>query len=624
MALTTDFQPNQPLLLTRNVRYPSYQLWAIAGGSRNQENVLKIIVLHTMQWLRERFREHELPEELDFPPAGDYEKVDISQFKNVYIKYGYQLEIIWLSDEKVWSMQLTEPDLGSRPGQGGQGRHPVAGRIFETNISYQETGKGVLCGFQTMVSEPEGTLEPCEVYRLGVIKNLKRDPLVGLQQIWQLEEKPHMIRTSVEVKAFNKKVKNKDRTLPVVIVAEYALPNRELAVSEPIVSMPAILPTGLSSFKQGVLGNRYSDVEFRLLQNEKTYDSQKQGSKPVLPLNLDSITHYRMGYAHFFVVAMDILAEFNRVTGFGLSNGGAVFCQSYQTDERETVFKHDEVISENFVEMLDKMVQDYSSKKHFDFSFCCFVPQARIIHNEKMLKNIHTVTELKTYYADEMARDADKQSKQLAEIESERQLELRKLERKLNGEIDRRGVLESTNQQLQERLIMQNAKIEMQTNRIRALRCRPQKLSDVCDWAEQNFCDHIEISERARRMMKDTKNNEVDLWTLCDSLEYLANEYWDEMNGLIDEAERDLYCSKIYNRPFTVISNSDLSLRNYPDDYTIEYKKNGRTVNAQLTLHLKIGTDSERHLRVYFFYDKENRKIVIGSMPKHLRIATYS
>jgi len=435
VALTTDFQPNQPLLLVRNVRYPSYQLWAIAGGSRNRENVLKIAVLHTMQWLRERFREHELPEELDFPPADDYEKVDISQFENVYIKYGYQLEIIWLSDEKVWSMQLTEPDLGSRPGQGLEGRHPVAGRIFETNISYQETEKGVLCGFQTMVSEPEGTLEPCEVYRLGVIKNLKRDPLVGLQQIWQLEEKPHLIRTPVEVKAFNKKVKNKDRTLPVVIVAEYALPNRELAVSEPKVSMPAILPTVLSSFKQDMLGNRYSDIEFRLLQNKKNDDSQKQDSMPELPFCLDSITHYRMGYAHFVIVTVDALAEFNRVTGLGLSNGGVVFCPSCQTGERETVFEHDEVVGDSFVEMLDKMVQDYSSKKHFDFSFCCFVPQAQKIHNEKMLKNIHTVTELKAYYADEMARDADKQSKQLAEIESERQLELRKLERKLNGEM---------------------------------------------------------------------------------------------------------------------------------------------------------------------------------------------
>ena len=74
----------------RNVRYPSYQLWAIAGSGKNKEDVLKIIVLHTMQWLRERFRENELPEELDFPPARDYKKVDSAQFSNVHIKYGYQ------------------------------------------------------------------------------------------------------------------------------------------------------------------------------------------------------------------------------------------------------------------------------------------------------------------------------------------------------------------------------------------------------------------------------------------------------------------------------------------------------------------------------------------------------
>ncbi|MCL2124499.1 MAG: hypothetical protein FWH33_00735 [Oscillospiraceae bacterium] len=620
---TSDFQPKEPLLLVRNVRYPSYQLWAIAGSPKNREDVLKIVVLRTMQWLHERFRENELPEELDFPPAGDYKTVDSTQFSNVHIKYGYQLEIIWLPDEKIWSLQLTEPDLGPNPGQDEQDRHPVAGRIFETNISYQISDKGVLCGFQTMVTEPEGTPELCEVYRLGVIKHLKRDPLVGLSQIWQLEETPHSIRSQTEVKAFQKKLKAKERTLPVVIVAEYTQPSKKQSIVKMDLNKPTLLPPDITSLSIDNAWNRRADIESLLLKNKDAGDRNIETSKPVIPHDLEGISHYRMGYAHFFVVAADILSEFDRVTGLSLSNGGVLFCPPFQIDSQISVFSHDEVMAGDFALMLDTMVQDYSREKHFDFSFCCFVPQAQIIQSEKTLSNINSVAELKAFYTAESARSAELQSKQLAEIESERQQEFRKFERLHEEEIARIKGLEMSMQRLLEKQDYYKTEAVMYENRLMALRSRPQKPSDVCDWAEQSFPGRVVILERARRTMKDIKNNDVDMRLLCDSLEYLANEYCDELNGQIDESERDLRCSKYYNRPFEVIPNSESALMFYPEDYTVPYVKNGKRNDVKLTLHLRVGSDSEKHVRIYFFYDKDDRRIVIGSMPKHLRIASY-
>jgi hypothetical protein len=52
---------------------------------------------------------------------------------------------------------------------------------------------------------------------------------------------------------------------------------------------------------------------------------------------------------------------------------------------------------------------------------------------------------------------------------------------------------------------------------------------------------------------------------------------------------------------------------------TMQWLKNGRNADVQISLHLRVGADSEKHIRIYFYYDKEARKIVIGSMPKHLR-----
>ena len=40
----SDKHKQKPLPLLRNVRYPSYQLWAIAGDAKNQDSVLKICI----------------------------------------------------------------------------------------------------------------------------------------------------------------------------------------------------------------------------------------------------------------------------------------------------------------------------------------------------------------------------------------------------------------------------------------------------------------------------------------------------------------------------------------------------------------------------------------------------
>lgn len=57
-----QFHHYDPVLLLRNVQYPTYQLYAVAGqGKAEPETVLKIAILETMHWLRQRFREFEIP-----------------------------------------------------------------------------------------------------------------------------------------------------------------------------------------------------------------------------------------------------------------------------------------------------------------------------------------------------------------------------------------------------------------------------------------------------------------------------------------------------------------------------------------------------------------------------------
>jgi hypothetical protein len=130
------------------------------------------------------------------------------------------VEAVWLPDEQIWALQLTEPDLGSHPGALTQDRPPVPGRLFETNVAFRIISGQVECGFRTVVSEPEGTMAPCEVYRLAIIKRLARNAKVGLKQSWPIIDTAHMLERGTDLSHLQEWLKDRDRMMLAVIVAE--------------------------------------------------------------------------------------------------------------------------------------------------------------------------------------------------------------------------------------------------------------------------------------------------------------------------------------------------------------------------------------------------------------------
>ena len=116
--------------------------------------------------------------------------------------------------------------------------------------------------------------------------------------------------------------------------------------------------------------------------------------------------------------------------------------------------------------------------------------------------------------------------------------------------------------------------------------------------------------------------DQVNLNLLCDALEYLATEYWDELNGYIRESERDNLCAQNYGRPFKVTSLTGTAIKINSAEYKIKYNIGfkGKPVESPLNLHLKVRNDPCNLLRIYFLYDKIRHLIVVGSLPKHLPI----
>ena len=616
MKLHNDTAPDyKPLLLMRNVSFPTYQLHAMAGGGATPPgDVLKIVVLETVAWLRQRFRAFELPPELDMPTPDDFSSLDLAQLRSFRLDMGYKLSVIWLPELWIWALQLTEPDLGARPGDQNQPRPPVPGRLFETNITYRAMDSGVECGFKTVVHEPQGTEVFCEVFRLAFIKNLARNPLVGLSQTWRLVDMAHRLDELPHIRRLSRWLRDPQRMMPAVIFAEHVPEQKPLPESNALRAMvdSTAPPTAL----------------FKTLPYPTTLPpAAPAASVPTMPMELSALARYRMSFAQFFLVAAPQRELFTATTGIAIERGETLVLEADALGGAVTRYPFGPTARdrEKNRRALDFFIQNYPKGKAMDFGGCVFVPEARVLEFDA-LRGAHKSLDalIDGFGTREEAIRTEHQRALLVEQSNAKKQEDR-LQKEIEAlERDKKGLLDQlARKQAEHQAVL--GRLEAHLSRQDTLKARPQRPEDVADWVEATLAGHLVFHERARREMQRVPAGKVELALLCDALEYLAHPYRDALLGDITQAERDLRCAEIYNRPFVVVPTKSTSMEIYRSNYVIKYHLGykGKPVESLLDLHLKVGTGSENLLRIYFLYDKGNKLVVVGSLPEHLKIKSF-
>ena len=186
--------------LLQNTLYPTYQLHATMSNKQTTPTEgLRFAALTVMEWLRQRIGE-DIPQELVQPEPERYKEADDSCLPSLHIHRGYVVDIVSLPSQGVWSLQITEPDLGSEPGNPAQQRQAVPGRVIETNIGFCIQGKTLECGFQTVISDPVGSGAQAEVYRLAVVRRLMESPVFGLTHILPLNGGTSSLRNTADLR----------------------------------------------------------------------------------------------------------------------------------------------------------------------------------------------------------------------------------------------------------------------------------------------------------------------------------------------------------------------------------------------------------------------------------------
>ena len=602
--------------LLQNTLYPTYQLHATMSNKQNTPaEGLRFAALTVMEWLRQRIGE-DIPQDLVQPEPERYKEADDSCLPSLHIHRGYVVDIVSLPSQGVWSLQITEPDLGSEPGNPAQQRQAVPGRVIETNIGFCIQGKTLECGFQTVISDPVGSGAQAEVYRLAVVRRLMESPVFGLTHILPLNGGTSSLRNTAELRKMLTLTTAPENQLPTVIFTYH--------LSEPENRNP-----------QTVLDLRLPSVSFpELARPGRTQESlfcaavsqEKSPPTSTLPYNAGAFAEKRKGCCRVYLLDAALIQDLAAELNCKLRPGDAVLLEPACFGGGSQVFPYHPASRERekTIGLLSCAVYDYPRGKTWNFGSVQFLSAAReelLLKTSEMAKTSQAAsdqwtqkfTQLDTAYKAELAKKDEELAGLRTQIDRLREYE-KQLEKEKNS-LAQAMELERQNCRFQ---------IQARDGEVAYLRrklTQPQKHTEVVEWAQQQFADRLVMHKRTETLLAKKTAWGVDLGLLCDALDFLATDYWEQRFKQLPVDEMNRRCSAKYQRPFDVSRLGDMTVEFTPGEYKVKYRMTGteKAREYPLNWHLKVGNDPENLLRIYFFHDDKARKLVIGSLPEHLR-----
>lgn len=637
--------------LLDNHIYPTYQLYAVMNNRKTDVyDGMRIAALTVTEWLRQRIGSN-IPAELQLPEPEKYASVSLSDLKPMHLNRGYTVDITTLpeGDNAFWSLQITEPDLGPNPGAAQQSRSAVPGRVIETNIGFLISDGELQCGFQTVISDPEGA-EPAEVYRLAVVRRLLENPLFGLRQILPLQDKPTHLDTAASVRKLAALMEDSSNQLPSVVFTyhtpEKEKPEQNLSaqpIGEAIAGFAAMPRNAFSTVTEKVIAIDMPKTEIKGKKipiepgNVKKPERAATVTKVVgkgpaekyeLLFNANEFARHNKACCRTYILGAEMLEVFKKESGLQLRAGDIAVLYPKKHGVENEIIKctPSDSVRERRLNALSGKIYAYPRDKEYNFGKIRFQAEAKDsiyeAHRLASRKN-KDITETNRIQLEQL------RTEYTAKL-SEKEADIERLQRQLNTYYaeEERWKLEKEKLELEHKrdILLLQQQISDRDEKLNAVRRRkeyPSQLTDVAQWARKKYSDHLVMHERTDRTLADS-GSQVSLETLCDALDFLANDYWEYHFGIIDETEMNRRCHLKYDRPFDVRPVGDLTVEFAPHEYKVKYLMTGTAKRREypLNMHLASGNTAPWLLRIYFFFDDAGEKLVIGSLPDHLKNLT--
>ena len=596
--------------LLKNQLYPTYQLHAFMANKKTApQDGLRLAGLVVMEWLRQRLGDHAPEELLRLPEPSAYLNVDGSCLPSLHISSGFLIDIVSLPEQGIWTLQITEPDLGSDPGNPEQTRQAVPGRVIETNVGFKIVGTQLECGFQTVISDPEGT-QLAEVYRLAFIRQLVDHPDFGLKQITKLTHEPALISTVDQAKSLFSVWKDRSNQLPCVVFS-YSGDS-----AAPPMEAPNILLSG------------HRTIEIIVSDPTAPFFALNAVSAE-LPYDVEQFAKYGVTFCRSYILDVSLFERFASMAGVSAQHGDIfVFEPScYGGRVRVIPFKPSKTRRGEAMTQLRAEMYSYSRGKQVPFGNIQFLSAAR----EGLLRSSADAMQ-------QSAETSDIWAQKLALNDAQWQDELRKKDgicQALSEQLERQRQyqerIEKEKEMLREEIAGERRRMKQlladKDEDIAYLKrklSQPQEHSQISAWVEKNFAGRLLLHPKAKALLEDKSARSISVELICDALDFLATDYWERRYARITTEEMNCRCSEKYGRPFEVKPTGTTTIEFTPTQYKVKYFHGaaGKPVESALDYHLGVGNDPENLLRIYFLHDDAKKLIVVGSLPRHLRAVT--
>ncbi len=592
--------------LLKNGIYPTYQLSAQMARKASPQEGLRIAVRTVLDWLLLRLGEN-APDSLQELAAQE------EPLFSYHLSCGFTIDIVHISEQGSWSLQITEPDLGSDPGNPQQERQPVPGRVITTNIGFCIRGSTLDCGFQILIADPEYASEDAPVYRPSPVRRLLENPEFGLAQVTVLSENVAEIGSHDSLRNLLSTWHHEANSIPCAVFTDPGSGNGGLP--------------DLDALSKAIKGSGFASLPPLTSLPSPSAGKQKPKERP--PLDAEAIARSCFTYCRVYRLADSLFDRFRTALGANIQKGDVVILEPDVFGGRVRTLAYTPLRSRQseLISALRASLIDYPRRKQYDFGSVPFLAAAR-----QKLRSMEAEQEQK---AEESRVEYEQR---LARREAELKADLRMAEEKLaeltrqvmglkryQSELERDKEELRNKQEEEARLCrLQLRKKDEEIAYLQRKLTRPAEHGSVAEWAENSFAGRLYIHPKAAALLADKSAKTVQLSLICDALDFLATDYWDYRYLRISREEMNTRCSGKYGRPFEIKPTGTATVQFTPAQYKIKYFTGalGKPVESALDYHLCVGNDMENLLRIYFLHDDDNKLIVIGSLPRHLRAIT--
>lgn len=127
-----------------------------------------------------------------------------------------------------------------------------------------------------------------------------------------------------------------------------------------------------------------------------------------------------------------------------------------------------------------------------------------------------------------------------------------------------------------EELVNKDRSDQEEIDYLRRTIARPRTHAEITNWVNNTFSNRILLHSRAIDMLSQKTAREIDFSLICDAIDFLATDYWNNVFGELTDEQLLKNCSMKYKRPFEVVPITDYTIDSIPVQYKVKYTMAGR------------------------------------------------